>query len=183
MQIKSQKIPTKTEIFISSFGNKNLLIVKKNSPGTKFKYYNLPSDLILTKNENHLLFSSKTTSKESSLALEKSFLAVARYFKSLEKPSKKKLVLKGLGFKATLSPDSKTLELKLGLSHTIILDIPLEDLNVKIDKNNITIEGFDPVKVGNFATQVRNFRYPDSYKGKGFWYKNEIKVLKEVKKT
>jgi ribosomal protein L6P/L9E len=39
------------------------------------------------------------------------------------------------------------------------------------------------VKVGNFANKIKSYRLPDSYKGKGIWYKNEVKILKEVKKT
>ena len=46
-----------------------------------------------------------------------------------------------------------------------------------------SLEGFDPVAVGNFATKIKSLKFPDTYKGKGFWYKNEVKVLKEIKKT
>jgi large subunit ribosomal protein L6 len=183
MQTKIQKIPNKTEIFISSLGIKTLLIIKKDSIVTNFKYYTLSNSIILTKKDDHILFSTAESTKQAFSVLEKSFLVISKYLKSFEKPYKKKLILKGLGFKATLSSDSKLLELKLGLSHVIAVNIPIEDLTIKVDKNTIIVEGLDPVKVGNFATQIRNFKYPDSYKGKGFWYKNEIKVLKEVKKT
>jgi ribosomal protein L6P/L9E len=52
-----------------------------------------------------------------------------------------------------------------------------------VNKNILTFEGFDPVAVGNFANKVRSLKFPDVYKGKGFWYKNEVRSLKEIKKT
>ena len=46
-----------------------------------------------------------------------------------------------------------------------------------------SVEGFDKVTVGNFVNKIRNLKFPDSYKGKGFWYKNEVIKLKEINKT
>jgi len=63
--------------------------------------------------------------------------------------------------------------------------LPNEKQNFKVvlDKNTLTIEGVDKVKVGNFVNKIRNLKLPDSYKGKGFWYKNEVIKLKEINKT
>ena len=47
----------------------------------------------------------------------------------------------------------------------------------------LIVEGIESAVVGNFLKKIRNLKTPDSYKGKGFWYKNESKVLKEIKKT
>ena len=58
-----------------------------------------------------------------------------------------------------------------------------KDVNVSFNKNLLTVEGTDASKVGNFVKLIRNLKFPDSYKGKGFWYKNEQRVLKEIKKT
>jgi len=51
------------------------------------------------------------------------------------------------------------------------------------NKDVLTIEGNNATTVGNFANSVRNLKYPDSYKGKGIWYKNEFRTLKPVKKV
>jgi len=48
--------------------------------------------------------------------------------------------------------------------------------------NVLTVEGFESYKVGNFLEKVRKLKKFDSYKGKGFWYKNEARTLKEIKK-
>lgn len=102
--------------------------------------------------------------------------------KNFNRAYRKKLFLKGLGYRVSISDDKKFLMLKLGYSHTSSLGIPVNRLNVKINKNFITVEGYDAVEVGNFASKIRQLRTPDIYKGKGVWYKNEIKILKELKK-
>lgn len=93
------------------------------------------------------------------------------------------MLLKGLGYKAVLKNDDSVLELKIGYSHTISLPIKKDMLKIILDKNNLTVEGFDKVTVGNFVNKIRNLKFPDSYKGKGFWYKNEVIKLKEINKT
>jgi large subunit ribosomal protein L6 len=103
--------------------------------------------------------------------------------KRLEKPFRKKLLLKGLGYKAVLKNEESVLELKIGYSHVIAVPITKESIKVIIDKNTLIVEGFDKVEVGNFVNKIRNLKLPDSYKGKGFWYKNEVIKLKEINKT
>ena len=70
----------------------------------------------------------------------------------------------------------------MGFSHLISLEIPQKGIYISVQKNVVCVEGIDPVKVGNFANKIRSLRVPDSYKGKGFWYKYEEENLKEVKK-
>jgi ribosomal protein L6P/L9E len=95
---------------------------------------------------------------------------------------KKKLVLKGLGFKITYSSDIRTLNFKLGYSHLAFLRIPFGVNFVKIGKNYLIVSGYDPSLIGNFVASVQRLRFPDSYKGKGFWKKYEKKTLKLFKK-
>ena len=82
-----------------------------------------------------------------------------------------------------LEYDNSKIELKVGFSHIVSIDIPKNDVQVSINNNLILIEGSDPSIVGNYAARIRNIKIPDSYKGKGFWYKNEKKSLKEIKKA
>jgi ribosomal protein L6P/L9E len=55
---------------------------------------------------------------------------------------------------------------------------------VKIDseKNIITVQGTDKKFIGDFVSKIRNIKKPDAYKGKGFWLRNEIRPLKDIKK-
>lgn len=104
------------------------------------------------------------------------------WLRNIKRLYRKSLFLKGLGYKVTISDDKNFLLLRLGFSHNISIEIPTSRLIVRVNKNSIVVEGFDPVEVGNFANKIRYLKNPDSYKGKGIWYKNEIKTLKELKK-
>ncbi len=75
-----------------------------------------------------------------------------------------------------------TLELKLGFSNLIFVSVP-SSLKIYKNKNLLTIEGYNHSLVGNFAYLIQSLRYPDSYKGKGLWYKNQEYKLKLIKKT
>ena len=92
----------------------------------------------------------------------------------------KKLEMNGVGYRAALK--GKTLELLLGYSHPINYDIP-ENITVTVDKqNNIEIKGPDKQLVGQTAAEIRNFRGPEPYKGKGIKYADEYINRKEGKK-
>ncbi len=92
----------------------------------------------------------------------------------------KELQLNGVGYKAT--PKGKVLELLLGYSHPINFEIP-EDLKIEVPKpTEIKISGIDKQRVGQVAANIRSFRKPEPYKGKGIKYKDEIIRRKEGKK-
>ena len=92
----------------------------------------------------------------------------------------KKLEMNGVGYRAALK--GKTLELLLGYSHPINYHIP-ENITVTVDKqNNIEIKGPDKQLVGQTAAEIRNFRGPEPYKGKGIKYADEYINRKEGKK-
>jgi len=92
----------------------------------------------------------------------------------------KELQLNGVGYKATQK--GKTLELLLGFSHPINFKIP-EDLKIEVPKpTEIKISGIDKQRVGQIAANIREFRKPEPYKGKGVKYKDEIIRRKEGKK-
>lgn len=93
------------------------------------------------------------------------------------------LEVNGIGYKAAVT--GQKLVLNLGYSHPIELEIP-KTLEVKVDKNQITITGFDKQLVGQFAAVIRQQRKPEPYKGKGIKYQDEVirrkagKVVKAV---
>ena len=75
----------------------------------------------------------------------------------------------------------KSLNLSLGFSHPVVLPIP-EGLKVSVQENRIRIEGPDRGQVGQFASDVRELRPPEPYKGKGIRYANE-RVRRKVGKA
>lgn len=95
----------------------------------------------------------------------------------------KKLEIVGVGFKAQVATGKLTLN--LGYSHPIVLSIP-KGLEVKVEKNTISVIGADKQLVGQFAAIIRSQRVPEPYKGKGVKYSDEVirrkagKVVKAV---
>ncbi len=92
----------------------------------------------------------------------------------------KVLEIKGVGYRA--QAQGKKLKLQLGYSHDGDLDVP-EGLEVKTpDQTTVEISGIDKQKVGQFAAEVRRWRKPEPYKGKGIAYRGEYIFRKEGKK-
>jgi len=91
------------------------------------------------------------------------------------------LLIEGVGYRASLK--GNTLVLNAGYSHLVEMPIP-EGLSVKVNSpTDLTIEGIDKQKVGQFAAEVRGVRPPEPYKGKGIRYKTETVRRKEGKKA
>ncbi|KUO49459.1 MAG: 50S ribosomal protein L6 [Sphingomonadales bacterium BRH_c42] len=90
------------------------------------------------------------------------------------------LNITGVGYRA--SAQGRTLKLQLGYSHDVDLEVP-EGLEVKTpDQTTIEVSGIDKQKVGQFAAEVRRWRKPEPYKGKGIRYRGEFVFRKEGKK-
>jgi large subunit ribosomal protein L6 len=93
----------------------------------------------------------------------------------------KKLELQGVGFR--MAVQGKKINLALGFSHPVVVDIP-EGLEVKIEENNgLSIAGSDKQSVGQFAAEVRKLKEVEPYKGKGFRYVGEHVRRKAGKKA
>ncbi|MEZ0360336.1 MAG: 50S ribosomal protein L6 [Hydrogenobacter sp.] len=84
----------------------------------------------------------------------------------------------GLGYRASLKGGN--LELSLGLSHPVVFPIP-PDVKIEVKENKIYVSGIDKQRVGQVAAQIRAFRKPDAYKGKGIRYEGETLKLKAGK--
>jgi large subunit ribosomal protein L6 len=93
----------------------------------------------------------------------------------------KKLSLVGVGYRAQVQ--GKKLNLQLGFSHPVEFEIP-EGVTVETpSQTEIVVKGSDKQKVGQVAAEIRSFRPPEPYKGKGVRYANERVVMKEAKKA
>lgn len=92
----------------------------------------------------------------------------------------KQLELNGVGYRMALK--GKSLDLALGFSHPVVVEIP-EGIEVKIEGNIMTITGIDKRAVGQFAADIRALKPVEPYKGKGFRYVGEIVRRKEGKKA
>ena len=90
----------------------------------------------------------------------------------------KQLEINGVGYRAAVKGD--VLNLQLGYSHDINYDIPA-GMEITVEKNVITIKGSDKQQVGQVAAEIRAFRAPEPYKGKGVKYSDETIVRKAGK--
>lgn len=92
----------------------------------------------------------------------------------------KKLLITGVGYRA--NAQGKKLKLQLGYSHDVDIDVP-EGIEIKTpDQTTIEISGIDKQKVGQIAAEIRRWRRPEPYKGKGIKYDGEYIFRKEGKK-
>ena len=92
----------------------------------------------------------------------------------------KKLLITGVGYRA--NAQGKKLKLQLGYSHDVDIDVP-EGLTVATpDNTTVEISGADKQKVGQLAAEIRRWRKPEPYKGKGIKYDGEYIFRKEGKK-
>ncbi len=93
---------------------------------------------------------------------------------------KKELRIQGVGYRAVL--EGKKLKLELGFSHPIYYEFP-QGIDIKVEKDIVSIHGADKEKVGQTAAEIRSFRKPEPYKGKGVRYVDEYVRSKVGKKN
>ena len=105
---------------------------------------------------------------------------LANLVNGVSKGFEKKLTLVGVGYRAAAQGD--TLNLSLGFSHPVAHKMPA---GVKVEtpsQTEIVIKGIDKQQVGQVAAEIRAYRKPEPYKGKGVRYADEVVILKETKK-
>jgi large subunit ribosomal protein L6 len=93
---------------------------------------------------------------------------------------KKELEIQGVGYRAAMT--GKVLKLSLGYSHDVNFDVPEGVTVVTPKQTEIIVEGIDQQLVGQVAANIREWRKPEPYKGKGIRYKGEFVFRKEGKK-
>ncbi len=91
----------------------------------------------------------------------------------------KKLEINGVGYRAAVK--GSTLELLLGFSHPVNYEFPKE-IQISVEKNVVSIKGTDKQVVGQVAAEIRAFRPPEPYKGKGVKYSDEV-IIRKAGKT
>ena len=93
---------------------------------------------------------------------------------------KKDLEISGVGYRAQMQ--GNTLKLSLGYSHDVNFDVPAGVTVTAAKPTEISVEGIDEQRVGQVAANIREWRRPEPYKGKGIRYKDEYIFRKEGKK-
>ena len=142
--------------------------------------FSATEDVTITMADNSVAVEPRGQSKRARQQWGMSRTMVANMVKGVSEGFKKELEINGVGYRAQLQ--GNTLKLNLGLSHDVDFPIP-SDVMVSAPKpTQIIIEGIDPQRVGQVAADIREWRKPEPYKGKGIKYIDEYIFRKEGKK-
>ena len=138
-------------------------------------------DSVEVKNEDNVLTFSPKDDKKSSMAVTGTIRSVvSNIVTGVSSGFEKKLVLVGVGYRAQLQ--GKNLSLSLGFSHPVIYPVP-EDIEIEtVTATEISVRGCNKQQVGQVCAEIRAFRPPEPYKGKGVKYADEQIIRKEAKK-
>lgn len=142
---------------------------------------NFPSKLIsVEQKDNNIYVKRLDDSSESNMFQGTVNANIANAIKGLTEGFVIELEVKGVGYRAKI--EGNTLNLSLGFSHPVNLEIP-KGLKVETpSQTEIKITGADKSVVGEFAAVIRKWRKPEPYKGKGILYKGE-QIVRKVGKT
>ena len=138
------------------------------------------SSVDVRQDDNVLRFAPKDGSKIS-MALAGTMRAlVSNMVTGVSEGFEKKLQLVGVGYRA--QAQGQTLNLTLGFSHPVVYPVP-DGISIETpSQTEIIVKGIDKQRVGQVAAEIRRYRPPEPYKGKGVRYADERVVLKEAKK-
>jgi large subunit ribosomal protein L6 len=130
--------------------------------------------------ESGMTFAPRAQSKEANALVGTTRALLNNMIKGVSDGFERKLELVGVGYRA--QAQGKVLNLTLGFSHPVNYAVP-EGITIETpSQTEIMIKGIDKQKVGQVAAEIRAYRPPEPYKGKGVRYSNERVVRKEAKK-
>jgi len=139
------------------------------------------SRLVKVQNDNGTLkFEAANDSREANAMSGTLRALVNNMVNGVTKGFERKLNLVGVGYRAQAQGDK--LNLSLGFSHPVVHQMPAGVKCETPSQTEIVIKGIDKQKVGQTAAEVRAYRSPEPYKGKGVRYVDEVVALKETKK-
>jgi large subunit ribosomal protein L6 len=137
-------------------------------------------DVIVEMKDNQICFTTKKQDTQSKSNWGTMRSLVQNAVSGSKESFVKTLVIEGIGYRASM--DGKKLVMNLGFSHPIKFLAP-EDINVIVDGNLIKISGANKSQVGEVAANIRKFKKPEPFKGKGIRYSDEIVRRKAGKKA
>ena len=140
----------------------------------------LNSEVELKQEDNVLRLSPRSGSRFATAISGTMRSILANLAKGVSEGFERKLELVGVGYRA--QAQGKKLNLTLGFSHPVEYEVP-EGISVETpSQTEIVVKGADKQKVGQVSAEIRRFRPPEPYKGKGVRYADERVMLKEAKK-
>ena len=138
------------------------------------------ADVTVTKDGDQVLCKAANESMHAGAMSGTMRALLANMVRGVSQGFEKKLTLVGVGYRALAKGDA--VDLSLGFSHPVVHKMPA---GIKVEtptQTEIIIKGIDKQQVGQVAAEVRAYRSPEPYKGKGVRYSDEVVILKETKK-
>lgn len=166
-------IPAKVEVLLSADA------INVSGPLGKLTQA-LTSAVVLKKEGEAITFAAANDAKHSQAMSGTVRALVANMVKGVSEGFTRKLTLIGVGYKA--AAQGAVLNLELGYSHPINHKMPAGVTVVTPTPTEIVLTGVDKQVIGQVAAQIRAYRAPEPYKGKGVRYSDEVVVIKETKK-
>ncbi|WP_353471155.1 50S ribosomal protein L6 [Salipiger sp. H15] len=142
--------------------------------------FNATDDVTIKVEDNVITVAPRGNSKRALQQWGMSRTVIANMVHGVQNTFKKELEIQGVGYRAAVQ--GSTLKLNLGYSHDVNFDIPAGITVTTPKPTEIIIEGHDLQEVGQVAANIRDWRRPEPYKGKGIRYKGEYIFAKEGKK-
>ena len=140
----------------------------------------LNPEVELAQEDNTITVKPRSGSRFSAAISGTTRALLANMIEGVTRGFEKKLELKGVGYRAI--SEGKKLNLTLGFSHPVVFQVP-DDVTVETpSQTEVIVKGNDKQRVGQVAAEIRGFRPPEPYKGKGVRYADERVVMKEAKK-
>ena len=143
-------------------------------------FHDFGGSVKMERKENQITFVAANGDQHSRAMSGTCRALVANMVKGVSVGFSKKLTLVGVGYRAAAAGD--TVNLSLGFSHPLVHKMPTGVKVVTPTQTEIIISGYDRQQVGQVAAEIRAYRPPEPYKGKGVRYSDEVVALKETKK-
>jgi large subunit ribosomal protein L6 len=140
----------------------------------------LNSEVELTKDDGSITLAPRSGSRFAMAVAGTMRALIANMVQGVTDGFERKLELVGVGYRAQAQGDK--LNLTLGFSHPVVYEVPAGVSVETPSQTEVLVKGTDKQKVGQVAAEIRRFRPPEPYKGKGVRYANERVVIKEAKK-
>ncbi len=140
----------------------------------------LIDDVLVEMNDAGVKIAPRSETKRAQAMWGMSRTVVANLVEGVTEGFSKTLEINGVGYRAQMQGND--LQLNVGLSHDVLYPIP-SDIKIEVPKpTEIVVSGIDKQKVGQVAAEIRSYRPPEPFKGKGIKYANEYIFRKEGKK-
>ena len=140
----------------------------------------LNNEVEVARDGNELSVKRRSNSRFASAISGTTRALLANMVRGVSEGFEKKLELVGVGYRA--QAQGNKLNLTLGFSHPVVFDVP-QGISIETpSQTEVIVRGADKQQVGHVAAEIRRFRPPEPYKGKGVRYSDERVVIKEAKK-